>query len=364
MSSSFNSRYRRLALGSAARFLEVWARLTGRKFACRSLAGSVVDGIFVNSDMTVSCNCQDVDGSGRLGNLREASLEQILSGETAAGFRRQLAAGELPVSRCPACFFLQMVKARLAAAQADEHRLPEGLSVENTARCNLRCLACCREEVMQTRNGSHALSLDDLEIVGQTLARIGARYCGYYNLGEPFLSRTILPELQVLRKHNPELEILISTNGLLVNTDEKREAALLADHVLFSIDGIDTPMVRRYQRGGDFNIAYENLKALVEFRNRRGLKRPYIYWKYVVFRWNDRPAVVRRAIDLAREAGVDCLQFTFARNPLYGISWRFLLSPLFRSLGPSDQWRFRNVWFSEPVVMGAFPRTAAPQQAA
>jgi pyruvate-formate lyase-activating enzyme len=360
MSIDFNSRYRRLALWWSARLLEIGAKLTGRRFACHSLAGKVADGIFINSDMTVSCNCQDVDGSGRLGSLRDAALEQLLAGETALRFRRQLADGKLPVSRCPACFYLRIVGPKAAAAQVEEHRLPEGLGVENTALCNLRCLACCREEVMRTRKDGRSLSLPDVEVVGQTLARIGARYCGYYNLGEPFLSRTILPELRILRKYNPAMEILISTNGLLLNTEEKRAAALEADHVLFSIDGINTEMVCRYQRGGDFDKAYENLRALVAFRNQQGLKRPYIYWKYVVFRWNDKPAVIRRAIELAQEAGVDCLQLTFARNPLYAISWRFLFSRFFRSLGTSDQWRFRNVWFSEPVLVGAFPRPTPP----
>ena len=339
--------------------LQLGAKLVGRRFACQSLSGMVRDGIFVNSDMTVSCNCQDIDGSGQLGSLRESALEELLSGQTAGRFRRELADGKLPVSRCPACFHLRMVSRAVAAARASQFRLPTGLSVENTVLCNLRCTGCCREEVLRTRNRGHALGLEDVETVAQTLARLQATYCGYYNLGEPFLSRTLRRELELLRQHNPQMEILISTNGLLVDTDDQREAALLADHVLFSIDGIDTAMVRRYQRGGDFDRAYENMRRLVDVRNGRGLGRPCIYWKYVVFRWNDRPATIRRAIELARQAGVDCLQFTFARNPLWGISWRFLLSPWFRSLGTGGGWRFRNVWFSEPVEIGSYPRPAA-----
>jgi len=359
MKLNLSSRFRRWILWGLKQGLQLWAKLRRRRFACDALAGAVRDGIFVNCDMTVSCNCQDVDGSGQLGSLRENSLEDLLSGQTAGRFRRELAEGKLPVSRCPACFHLRLVPAAAAAARAGQFRLPDGLSVENTALCNLRCTGCCREELLRTRKHGRALGLDDVEIVAQTLARLKATYCGYYNLGEPFLSRTIRRELEILRQHNPQMEILISTNGLLVDTDEKREAALLADHVLFSIDGLDTPMVRRYQRGGDFDRAYENLRNLVRFRNERALARPCIYWKYVVFRWNDRPATIRRAIDLARQAGVDCLQFTFARNPVGGISWRFLLSPRFRSLGVGGGWRFRNVWFREPVEIGSHPRPPA-----
>ncbi len=353
------SRSRRWILWGLKHALQLGAKLAGRRFACESLGGRVHDGIFINSDLTVSCNCQDVDGSGQLGELRRAAFEDVFAGPTAARFRRELAAGRLPVSRCPACFHLRLVRPLVAAARAAEFRLPRGLSVENTALCNLRCLACCRQQLSGTRRGPAFLSLEDVDLLGRTLARLGATYCGYYNLGEPFLSPTIRRELEILRRHAPEIEILISTNGLLLDTDEKREAALLADHVLFSLDGVTTEMVRRYQRGGDFQRAYENLKRLVAFRNRRNSERPCIYWKYVLFRWNDRPATIRRAIELAQEAGVDCLQLTFARNPLWAISWRFLLSGSFRSLGIREGWRICNVWFTQPRPIGSSRRCSS-----
>ncbi len=334
---------RRVVLRVLRRLREIHARLANRRFYCLSLAGEVRDGIFINSDMTVSCNCQDVDGSGRLGDLRAAPFEALFAGPAAERLRRELAAGRLPLDRCAACFHLRMVDREQAQRQVTQYRLPRGLSVENTVRCNLKCLSCCRPQILATRGAGKAMALGDMEIIGQTLARLDAEYCGFYNLGEPFFSRTVRQELEILRRYRPAMHILVSTNGLLLDSDEKREAALLADHILFSIDGIDTPMVRRYQRGGDFDRAYENLGRLVALRNRRGLRRPRIDWKYVVFRWNDRPAYVRRAIELARQAGADSIQFVFARNPVWAMSWRFLLSPFFRSLGVPDGWRTRVV---------------------
>jgi pyruvate-formate lyase-activating enzyme len=351
---------RRLILQVLGLFLRLRAALSGRRFYCYCLAGKARDGIFINSDMTVSCNCQDIDGSGQIGDLHSHTLEQILSGAKADAFRRELAAGRFPTSRCSACFHLRTVRANQAERFSQLLDLPRGFSVENVSRCNLNCLACCRGQVATTRHGQDALSLADLEIVGATAKRLGATYCGYYNLGEPFLAKNIRAELEILRAHTPEMEILTSTNGLLLDTDEKREAALLADHVLFSIHGIDDAMVRRYQRGGSFVQAFRNMRNLIAFRNERGLQRPYIYWKYVVFRWNDRPDTIRRAIDLGREAGIDCLQFTFARNPISAISWRYLLTPFFRTLGVAEGWRGRNVWLSPPVPIGAWPRVSGP----
>ncbi|MGQ9574268.1 MAG: radical SAM protein [Thermoguttaceae bacterium] len=358
----FSYAYRQFVLEALCAVLQGRARLANRRFFCRSLAGAARDGIFINSDMTVSCNCQDIDGTGQLGSLREHRFEDIFAGPTATAFRRMLAAGRLPTSRCAACFHLRTVSPEVARQQIRQFRLPDGLSVENTVCCNLRCLSCCRQQVLKTRRGQRFLSLEDVKTVARTLRRLRARYCGYYNLGEPFFSPTIGRELEILRAFNPELEILISTNGLLLDSDEKRKAALLADEILFSIDGISTRMVRQYQRGGDFDRAYRNLAELVRFRDRHGRRTPRIHWKYVVFRWNDKPAWIRRAIELARNAGADCIQFVFARTPVYGISWRFLVFGFFRRLGVSDSWRWRYVWLrgDRSGGSGRFPSRIDP----
>ncbi len=357
----FGYRFRQVVLGALGRLAEWHARWTNRRFYCSALAGEVRDGIFVNSDMTVSCNCQDVDGSGRLGSLRTHRFEDIFAGPVAAAFRRRLAAGQLPTSRCPACFHLSLAPVAKARGQLGGFSLPQGLSVENTVRCNLHCLSCCRPRILKTRGAGHSLSPEDVEVVAQTLRRLGARYCGFYNLGEPFFSPTIGRQLEILRRLNPEMEILTSTNGLLLDSDEKRQAAMHVDDVLFSIDGISTAMVRRYQRGGDFDRAYRNLAGLVRYRDARGLARPRIQWKYVLFRWNDRPCHARRAIELARDAGADAIQFVFARTPVYGISWRFLALPFYRSLGVRDGWRTRCVWL-RPVRAGLLPQDGMAAQ--
>ena len=91
-------------------------------------------------------------------------------------------------------------------------------------------------------------------------------------------------EMEIVSRLYPSIHILTSTNGALLDSDDKREAALLFDHILFSIDGVSTEKVRRYQRGGDFDKSYENLKRLVAFRNARHCTTPRITWKYVVFR--------------------------------------------------------------------------------
>jgi MoaA/NifB/PqqE/SkfB family radical SAM enzyme len=339
--------YREFALRTLRFCRETYARLTGRSFHCRSLSGEEVRGCYVNSDMTVSCNCQDVDGIGQLGDLRKQTFEEVFAGEKANRLRQELAQGRLPMNRCAVCFFLSHVRRGKATREPLAFHLPKGFCIENTVLCNLRCLSCCRERVMSIRSHGRSLTLNDVEVLSQTLRRLGATFCGFHNLGEPFFSPNVRQELETLRKHNPEMKIFISTNGTLIDNEDKRAAALLADHILFSIDGISTEMVQRYQRGGNFEKAYENMKAVVQLRNSLGRKEPAVVWKYVVFRWNDHPSAIRTLLQMAEAAGVDCVQLTFARNPWHGVSWRFLCSPFYRSLAKLECGRFRHIWFSK-----------------
>lgn len=368
----FSYRYREFVTRTLRFLLQGYASLTGRRFGCKTLSGEALLGCYVNSDMTLSCNCQDVDGAGRLGSLRQNTFEELFAGPRATHFRRELARGRLPLGRCAVCFSLEMKKGSgvlsgeasagtgMGLAGKDSRplfRLPKGFCVENTVLCGLHCLSCCREEVMATRGRRHSLSLEDVDVVSRTLRRLGAVFCGFYNLGEPFFSPAIARELEVLRRHNPDMEIFIATNGQMVDSDQKREAALLADHVLFSIDGVTTEVVDRYQRGGSFDRAYDNLKAVIALRDASGRTRPLVGWKYVVFRWNDKPEQIRTLLRLAEAAGVDYLQLCFARTPWHGMSWRFFLSPVHRSLAKREG-RFRHIWFRKPAA--DHPKSAPP----
>jgi pyruvate-formate lyase-activating enzyme len=349
--AEFSYIYRQTVMRTLRMILQGRARLTGRRFRCKALAGDPCLGCYANSDMTLSCNCQDVDGTGQLGDLRKNSFEEIFTGEKAMRLRTALARGRLPLLRCAACFMLETMPRGTPESELTHFQLPRSFCIENTVACNLRCRSCCRLEVMKTRVNGTQISLEDAETLARTLQRLNATYCGFYNLGEPFASPRIGRELEILREYNPKMEIFISTNGHLIDTDEKRAAALLADNIVFSIDGVSTEMVRRYQRNGDFDKAYANMKALVALRDAEGRKRPVIGWKYVVFRWNDRPAVIRTLLEKAEAAGIDCVQLTFARTPWYGISWRFF-SPFYGSLARREG-RFRNIWLRRPGYIPA-----------
>jgi hypothetical protein len=116
---------------------------------------------------------------------------------------------------------------------------------------------------------------------------------------------------------------------------------LHASHIFFSIAGINDPMLKKYEHYGNFEKAYQNMKALVAYRNARGLSQPVLEWKYLLFNWNDQRATIERAIEMAKDAGVDIISFWPTHNPYYGFSYRYRLGAL-NGIGVKN-WKGREV---------------------
>ncbi len=314
-----------LLLRGGRRFLRkpcaVYDRVFKPRMYCRALAGLSGINISVNADMSVSCSCQDYDGSGRLGDLSTQTLREIFDGPVARRFRETLAQGHPATKICYYCEELRHVARHRAPYYVTHYKLPVyGIQVENTASCNLDCLLCDRDRHKRSLKRLF-MSLADVERVADTLQTHGIKKMGFFKLGEPFLSPHVRQEVTILRQKNPDLFIWTSTNGMLLDTEDRREAALLMDNVVFSIDGMSQETLVQYQRGGNFNAAYRNMAELVSMRNARGKTRPIIEWKYVLFEWNDAREHIDRAIQLAREADVDWL--TFFPGSVEGIGRRF-----------------------------------------
>ena len=113
------------------RYLEWSARLRGQRFYCRALGGESEYNLTINCDLTVSCTCQDYDGSGHLGDLNKNSFPEVFFGPVARRFREDLAKGKLPIMTCARCGDLVRVpKAQSRAVTG----LPGGTASETKAK--------------------------------------------------------------------------------------------------------------------------------------------------------------------------------------------------------------------------------------
>lgn len=318
------------------------AKMTNSVFACNALQGNSDYNVCINSDITVSCNCQDYDGRGRIGSLSSQTLKEIFNGEAAQNLRKRLAACEFPVPVCAKCNELHLIKKSEINNYLSGFKVPKkGIMLENSVLCNLNCLGCRRDQVLRARK-KHKITLVEMEKIAKIIQENRIEHIAFFNLGEPFFSKDVADEIAILRRYNPDITIHTSTNGVYLDSDEKREAALLLDLIYFSIDGPSQEILTRYQVGGSFEKAYLNMKKLVDFRNSKRAAKPVIEWKYVLFRWNDRPQYIQKAIQLAEDAQVDTISFWPGGGPPSHRSFRYWFHPYFDQSG-IKLWKGRRV---------------------
>src|ERR1700751_866227 len=129
----------------------------------------------------------------------------------------------------------------------------------------------------------------------------------FYNFGEPFLHKHAIAFLREVRRCRPDVILHTSTNGLVL-TDAVIDAIaseVLADRIVFSIDGAYEESYRKYRVNGSLEKALSGMSALVAACQRFGTrKRIEIIWQYILFEWNDSDDELHRARRLAAEIGV------------------------------------------------------------
>ena len=307
---------------------------------CKALYGESDYYICINSDLTVSCNCQDYDESALIGDLKESSLEEIFHGKIAQHFRSQLAGGNMPISQCSRYFGIKPTTRKKAYEKSRNWKLPrKRIMVEYTVLCNFSCVACDRSIVSARhrengRSGGRLMYLKDIELIAIEVRKHSIERVYYFNQEKPFLLRGIHEEMQIFRTYNPDTKIIVSTNGSSIEGEDKIQAATLFDVVYFSIDGSNQGSVVKYQVGGIFERSARNMNHLVIYRDSNQLTIPSIEWNYVFFEWNDFEEEITRTISIAKEANIDKLCFVKGGMPgPKGESKRFIVFPFFRKLG-------------------------------
>lgn len=166
--------------------LEIYANIKNKGFYCKALKGDSSNNICINSDLTVSCTCNDNYGLGKIGDLKKESLKEIFSGERASNFRKMFSNGKLPIPNCARCRELCWTDKKKAGAYVSNYNLPKkGIRIENTVNCNLNCLSCNREGIYSYRS-EKTMALKDIKRVSSFIREYEIRKVRFTNLGEPF----------------------------------------------------------------------------------------------------------------------------------------------------------------------------------
>lgn len=170
--------------------------------------------------------------------------------------------------------------------------------------CNLKCPICITGARRIGSNlGQMKFSLYKklIDQVGKYLFRVTLN-----NFGEPFLNPDIYKMINYAKENN--VGTLLSTSFTTCDeVDIQRIIESGLDEIWISIDGTTEETYLRYQVGGDFAKAMENMRLLVTRRNELNAKSPRVMWQFVVNKFNYHQ--IDDAREMAREIGLDEINF-------------------------------------------------------
>ncbi len=183
-------------------------------------------------------------------------------------------------------------------------RFARGITLRLTSACNLRCKMCRFVEC------GDVLTDPKLTLPLETWTSViddVARFRVYVTMtgGEPLIFPQIGQLIRRVREH--DLRCTVTTNGTLLAKRAPDFMDYPPDLVVVSLDG--PPEVHNEVRGQPkvFERAVEGIIALKKLKDERGQKDPLIVINAAITAWSYR--TVDRMIDIARELGVDALNF-------------------------------------------------------
>lgn len=294
-------------------------------YICKVLSGTSSYHLSVNADMTVSCNCMLRKG-GQIGNLKKQSLQEIYDSQCVSKIRTDLYSGILPTVVCiNRCEMLRRVPKSFALYYQKNYTVPKSIMFETISSCNLKCERCFNKYIDKSMT-----TLYDAELFAKECKKNSIKTVCLFKYGEPFLDKLLGKKIDLIRKYNEDINIIVSSNGLLLDRGNNFESALKLDNLIISLDGIDQESLDKFQKNNNFKRVYSSICELVKLRNSTEhvfLKN--INWKYVLFKHNDSDQQLEKLFSLALQAGVDSLSFNLGFNAIEGHSGAIWKSEVF-----------------------------------
>lgn len=172
---------------------------------------------------------------------------------------------------------------------ADTRSLPPYIKIEPSPVCQLKCPACKSSKVnsllAKQFPDSVYLTLDNfkkiLDPLSHTLLGISMSYDG-----EPLLASNIISLIEYAHSKNVAVHF---PSNMSVELDINKIDGIVKsglDSILISLDGASEETYKQYRVGGQFHTILKNVKALSEAKQKFGLRRPRLIWKFIIFKHN------------------------------------------------------------------------------
>ena len=191
---------------------------------------------------------------------------------------------------------------------------PIGLILDPINACQMSCPGC-----VHSRTAKGLFDWKPGRMSMETATALFHRYgpyamqASFCNYGEPTLNPDTPRMVRLAKEHR--LYTTMSSNLAHPRFRAEDWVACGLDFLIVSIDGITPGVYDIFRRNGDHELAFENLRALIEAKRAAGLHTPVIHWQFLAFEHNKHE--IRAAIDLARDIGVN--ELSIARP--FDVSW-------------------------------------------
>ncbi len=212
-----------------------------------------------------------------------------------------------------------LLVARYEYGHAHTHLLarPFGLIIDPANHCNLHCPGCVHSNTERVKNIRFDWPAGLMK--ENVFARLLDRFIPYsiqiafYNNGEPFLNPAATEYIRRARNY-----LVMTTTSSNISHEKIDAAAIVAsglDFMTLSMDGATADVYSLFRRGGNFQLALRNIRALVAEKKRQHSRTPTLAWQFLVFRHNRHERELVRKLSM--EVGANLLIYA---KPM-SVSW-------------------------------------------
>jgi len=164
--------------------------------------------------------------------------------------------------------------------------LPLETGIEVINICNLRCLMCPYEEMVEKKTRPRGkMSFSLFKKIIDEIAPF-AELVYLHGLGEPFLHPQIFDFIKYAKSKG--IRTGISTNAMLL--DKAKSQKLLdsgIDYVVLAMDGATKKTYEKVRKGGNFEQVEKNIKQFLELKKKRK-KKPFTVIQFIALKENEK----------------------------------------------------------------------------
>lgn len=176
---------------------------------------------------------------------------------------------------------------------------PKAVIIDPSNFCNLSCPLC--------NNGSGLMKAEkafmEVGLFKKILREIPTiKHISLFNWGESFLNSKINKLIKIAKDNG--IQVSIHSNLSFKKDDEFWREMINAgpDEIEVSLDGTTQDAYEKYRVNGELSLVVSNIKNIVKIEKELGKKKPRIFWKFMVNKFNQEQ--VKEAKRMASELGI------------------------------------------------------------